>query len=321
MRLRLQISALALAGALLQAACAAPETVPAMPAGTGSSPVSVSEPLSLSSGGTQRTYRLHVPANVSGEVPLVLALHGGGGNSSTMVSVSHWVETADAEGFIVAFPEGVGRMANRATWNAGGCCAYAMTHGSEDITFISNLIDHLSAQYPVDPDRVYMAGLSNGGMLTNRAGALLGDKLAAIGTVVGAMFEDQPVPQAPLPVIAINAVHDDVVPYGGGLSPVSMVARAQSAPFLPAVESAARWADWNGCSETPIQSQAGTVITTRYQGCEDGADVVFVTLEDGGHGWPGGPTRRDDGLPPSDAVDATDLLWGFFAQHPAPPGQ
>lgn len=319
MTLRLRTSALTLASALILVSCAAPAGTPPPDAGPGA--VSVSQPLTLASSGKQRIYRLHIPANASGEMPLVLALHGGGGNSATMVSVSHWVETADAEGFIVAFPEGVGRMANRATWNAGGCCAYAMTSGSQDIAFIRDLIDHLSAQYPVDPDRVYMVGLSNGGMLTNRAGALLGDKLTAIGTVVAGMFEDQPVPEAPIPVIAISALHDDVVPYGGGMSPVSMVARSQSAPFLPAPESAARWARWNGCGETPSQSEAGTVITARYQGCEDGANVVFVTLEEGGHGWPGGPTRREGALPASDAVDATDVLWDFFAQHPAPPGQ
>jgi polyhydroxybutyrate depolymerase len=120
-------------------------------------------------------------------------------------------------------------------------------------------------------------------------------------------------------VIAINALHDDVVPYGGGMSPVSLVARSQNAPFLPASESAARWAGWNGCGETPSRSQTGTIVTTRYQGCE--ADVVFVTLEEGGHGWPGGPTRRQGALPASDAVDATDLLWDFFSRHPAPAAQ
>ena len=84
MTLRLRTSALALAAALVLAACAAPAGT--LPPDAGPAAVSVSQPLTLVSSGKQRVYRLHIPANAGGEMPLVLALHGGGGNSATMVS-------------------------------------------------------------------------------------------------------------------------------------------------------------------------------------------------------------------------------------------
>lgn len=268
---------------------------------------------SIWSSGDERTYDIYVPANASGPMPLVIALHGGGGNSSSMVASAGWVDKAQAEGFIAVFPNGVGRMEKRYTWNAGGCCAFAMNQNSPDVKFIGDLIEAVEASEPVDPHRVYLTGMSNGGMLTFRAAAVLGDKLAAVGTVVGAMFEDQPLPKGNMPIIMINAVHDGVVPYEGGVSPMPLVRKSQTAPFLPARETAKLWAAWNHCSGDPHTSREGSVVTQAYTDCA--ADTVFITLEEGGHGWPGGKALRESPEQASDAMNATDVLWSYFKEQ------
>lgn len=315
MRCCARFSGLALVLAVAQTACTSPAEVQTGPTNTAGT--DTLELRTLESAGARRTYRVHIPSTVSGEVPLVIVLHGGGGNGSTLIYSAGWLDKAEAEGFIVAFPDGTGRREDRYTWNAGGCCAYAMTSKAGDVAFIGDLIDHLSGELNVDPARIYLAGISNGGMLTHRVGAVHGDKLAAIGVVVGAMFEDQPVPTTKLPVLAINAIHDGVVPYEGGSSPMALVARAQSALFLSAAESANRWASWNGCDPSPEEVSSGSLTTLSYTGCKEGADVVFFSLADGGHGWPGGTKLRESPEQASTAINATDELWAFFATHPS----
>ncbi|MEZ6012833.1 MAG: PHB depolymerase family esterase [Hyphomonas sp.] len=267
----------------------------------------------IRSAGDDRTYDIYVPASASGPLPLVIALHGGGGNSSSMVASAGWVKKAKAEGFIAVFPNGVGRMEKRYTWNAGGCCAFAMTEKSPDVKFIGDLIDAVEASEPVDRQRVYLTGMSNGGMLTFRVAAELGDKLSAVGTVVGAMFEDQPLPKGNMPIVMINAVQDGVVPYDGGMSPMPLVRKSQTAPFLPARETAKRWASWNHCSGEPLAARKASVVTETFEGCT--ADTVFITLEEGGHGWPGGQALRESPEQASGAISATDELWAFFKEQ------
>jgi len=101
-----------------------------------------------------------------------------------MVNMSGFSDKADKENFAVVYPNGSGRMGNALlTFNAVGCCAYAMRNKVDDVAFISKLIDKLAADYSIDTKRVYVTGFSNGALMTHLLAAELPDKIAAAAPV------------------------------------------------------------------------------------------------------------------------------------------
>ena len=265
-------------------------------------------------GGVDRDYLLDTPAKASGPVPLVIVLHGGGGNARTMTP--RWLDTARREGFAVAFPNGVGRNANMGTWNAEGCCGFAMTSGSDDIAFIAAMIDDIARQHRIDQARVYVTGLSNGGMLTYRIGAALAPRIAAMAVVSGAMFGGETPPATPVPVLIMHGEQDDIVPFKGGTSPMALVARSQSKPFREVAYAVDFWRRADGCADKPAVEPRGDITVETYARCAKGGEVVFYRLKSAGHGWPG-PARNVGGLERAryDQIDATETIWRFFSRH------
>lgn len=269
---------------------------------------------SLRVGGVDRDYLLDAPAKASGPVPLVIALHGGGGNARTMTP--RWLDTARREGFAVAFPSGVGRTANMGTWNAGGCCGFAMTSASDDVAFISAMIDDIARDHRIDLTRVYVTGLSNGGMLTYRIGVALAPRVAAIAVVSGAMFGGEAPPATPVPVLIMHGEQDDIVPFNGGTSPMGLVARSQSVPFREVAYAVDFWRRADRCADKPVIAPKGDVTIETYVGCAKNSEVVFYRLKSAGHTWPG-PAPAVGGLERAryDQVDATEVIWRFFSRH------
>jgi polyhydroxybutyrate depolymerase len=252
----------------------------------------------------------------SQRLPLVLVLHGGGGNAAHAERMTGFTEKARKEGFIVVYPEGSGRLRTRLlTWNAGHCCGYAMNQGVDDVKFIRALIDQLTESYPVDTRRIYATGMSNGGMMTHRLGIELSDRLAAIAPVVATVFGDEKKPAHPISALMINGMLDRHVPHTGGV-PGGRGANAwDGSPARPALEQATFWARSNGCAKDPLREERSLQILWRYP-CSSGREVRLLLLKDNGHAWPGGRpgTRRGD--PPSTSVNATDVIWEFFKAHP-----
>lgn len=252
-------------------------------------------------------------------VPLVLVLHGGGGNGLNAIEMTGFDRKALDEGFIALFPEGTGRTV-LLTWNADHCCAYAMTEEIDDVGFIAALIDEMLRSYPVDPDRIYVTGMSNGAMMTHRVAIAMPDRIAAIAPVVGALFGDEPLPAGPVPAIVINGADDALVPFAGGPPPRSegglLFANAWDGTELrPSQYQGTFWSLANGCAglvPPPVETAAYTLWT--YD-CPSGAEVELYLVRDNGHAWPGGLAARAAADVPAEAFDATDVIWEFFARH------
>lgn len=265
--------------------------------------------------GITRSYVVRVPRNLAqanARLPLVLVLHGGGGNAANAESMSGFTEKAAQEGFIVAYPEGTSRFKGKLlTWNAGHCCGYAMEKKVDDVGFIRALIDQLSADYPVDSKRIYATGMSNGGMMSHRLGIELSDKLAAIAPVVAALFGDEMQPKHPVSALMLNGMLDKSVPHLGGPSGGRFTHAWDGAPTKPAVDQAAFWASANGCTKPPEQQDRGSFILWQYR-CPDGRTVALYLIKDNGHAWPGGRQGSRMGDAPSAAVHGTDVMWNFF---------
>jgi polyhydroxybutyrate depolymerase len=270
-------------------------------------------------GGRDRGYIVRVPPAVargSARVPLVIVLHGGGGNAVNAESMTGFTAKANAEKFIVVYPDGTGRRRDALlTWNAGHCCGYAMEKKVDDVGFIRALIDTLIARYPVDSKRVFVTGMSNGAMMTHRLGIELSDRVAAIAPVVGALFGDEARPRFPVSALIVNGLVDESVPYAGGAPGGRFSESWDGTPTEPAVEQGKFWAAANGCARTAPNVDHGRYLVVPYS-CPGSLGVESYTIKDGGHAWPGGQKGSRMGATPSTAINATNVIWTFFAQHP-----
>lgn len=273
---------------------------------------------SLVHDGKNRTYVVRMPAAVSKSkkrVPLVMVLHGGGGNAEVTERMTGFTAKAEKEGFIVVYPEGSSRFRDKLlTWNAGHCCGYAMGNRVDDVGFIGALIDRLIKDYPVDPRRVYATGMSNGGMMSHRLGIELSTKLAAIAPVVGTLFGDEKSPTQPVSAIMINGMLDKSVPYEGGPAGGRFAGSWDGTATQPALAQAEFWAKANRCSPDPDLEEHGPLLSWRYR-CAGGRAVELLLLKDTGHAWPGGQKGSSLGDAPGTALNATDVIWDFFRKR------
>jgi polyhydroxybutyrate depolymerase len=267
---------------------------------------------SVAIGDGKRDYQLFVPGR-KGPMPLVIALHGGGGNGAQLAKSAGLIEKAQKEGFILALPEGSARFAKLQTWNAGGCCAYAMKQKIDDVGFIRALIDDLERTQPVDPKRVYVVGMSNGGMMTQRVAIALSDRIAGAAVFVGALFGNEPTPVGPVPMLIVNAEKDEQVPVAGGTSTTGIVRKSQGMPYKPSRYAATWWASANNCTAGPARSETADYVRETWTKCVAGADVDFYITKDAEHGWPGGTIGRPGVTRSTGRVNGTDLMWAFFA--------
>jgi polyhydroxybutyrate depolymerase len=282
--------------------------------------------LSIVNGADSRDVIVHLPPGYDGsaDLPLVIVLHGGAGSAAHIQRHSQMDADADNYGFVVAYPDGSGRLQNGAfTWNAGHCCGYALETNSDDVGILNALIDAMLSHYTIDPARVYIAGISNGAMMAYRAGAELADKVAAIapiaGSIGGQVNAESPVifpdtPSSPVAVIAFHGKQDQHVLYDGGLSPMAI----QDGRIDLSVDSSVSfWVKANGCDPVPAsQTQSdGNIVIETYSSCQGGADVILVTIVDGGHAWPGARERLvgDD---PTQDISANQMMLEFFLAHP-----
>lgn len=269
---------------------------------------------SLVVGGVVRRYELHLPpSGAVGTLPLVLSLHGGLGTPEAESRLTGMDALADREGFLVAYPEGIGRH-----WNDGR----GTRSSADDVGFLSALVDELTARYPVDRARVFATGMSNGAMMSHRLGCELSEKIAAIAPVAGPMpaaLAPGCRPARPVSVLQISGTADPIVPYDGG------EVKNAGGEVLSAPETFRRWRALCGCVGTPARSvdpdraHDGThVVRERSAGCTGGAAVELVTVQRGGHTWPGGRAYLPAAFvgKVSRQLDATKEIWDFFRRHP-----
>ena len=262
-------------------------------------------------GGQNRDYRFYVPPTYTGNtaVPLVFNLHGLTSDAFQQELYSGMNSVADTAGFIVCYPDGLNN-----SWNSGFSAPY--WGGIDDVGFISVLIDTLSAQFNIDPARVFSCGMSNGGFMSFRLACELEDRIAAIASVTGTMTTlqtDNCVPTRPMPVLQIHGTLDAVVSYPGntislGVDSVINYWRTANACTAPVVTY----------NFPDISFEGSTVESFTYGGCTDGVEVIHYRVENGGHTWPGafpipaGITNQD--------IDASVEIWRFFNRwtHPNP---
>lgn len=263
----------------------------------------------LTYGGRERDYRVYVPGSLTETpVPLVIGMHGGFGSGEQFANTTRFDEQAEAGRFIVVYPDGTGAVP---TWNGGRCCGYAAREDVDDVGFIAALIDQMSADYPIDPARVFAVGHSNGAIMAFRLACELSDRIAAIGAVAGSLEISACEPDRPVSVLLIHGDADENHPFDGGQGPRSIAnVDFMSVPYTMTIVSQAM-----GCDPTSLLSSAGPINTSGYPGCADGVTVELQVIHGASHAWPGGKHGPGLGGEPTEAMDATAVLWEFLSQH------
>lgn len=319
---------------LAVAGCRSTAPDPDAPAGSRSSrkkpPVVAPQPLPVGlsthtvyDDGRERYVLVYRPANLPEKkrVPVVLALHGGGGQPENMVEMSGLNALADTHGFVVAYPSGSGSTPRRLFWNILKSGTYATVNEIDDIGFLHAVFDKVSDWVRVDSNRVYAAGFSQGAMMCYRLACdpVWSERLAAIAVVGGTMTVDPADCQAirPVPVISFHGRLDPFSHFAGGI--------AEKAPrndqvARPGVEDSIRyWVERGGLGPEPSASGANGMASMRQYGPDArGFEVVSWVIEDGGHTWPG----SDGNLPEwmmgnvNRDISASVLIWDFFSRHP-----
>jgi len=270
--------------------------------------------------GIRRTYIVKLPDNYyqkDSARPLVIGLHGTGGNAEQFEKAYGFEQKGNKEGFITIYPDGVEKkdgwgLLQIRTWNAGSCCDYAMYTNVNDVKFISTLIDNISNRFNVNKKRVYVTGMSNGGMMAYRLASELPDKIAAVGIVSGDMVAPKDASRKGIvPILHIHAIPDTKVPFAGGIG-------IGGYDFPPAMDGINYWVSRNNCGKDPeiIQHEGYEV---RSWSNSNGKTLVQCYLTgDGGHAWPSSEVQGRRGDIPSNVINATNLIWDFFDQCALP---
>jgi polyhydroxybutyrate depolymerase len=253
-----------------------------------------------------RSYILHVPPTYSKglDMPLVVVIHGYTGTAEGMEQWTHMSDKADKEGFIVAYPNGIPypwNDNNPQAWNCGGPWE-DWTAQTDDVGFINEMIEKISAYYSIDPNRIFITGHSNGSRMTYRLGFELSHKIAAIAPVSGQMvYESEKIPSYPVSVLHLHALDDTTVKYDGQHNPDETIYESVDSVLT-------RWSSYYSCKIIPDTLHIEDNYLVKSWSCDDiNTNIVLYLMKRGAHQW---FTVENSG------IDANDIIWEFFKSHP-----
>ncbi len=252
---------------------------------------------------------------------LILCLHNEEETPESMTRLTRrgFNKLADQNGFIVGYPEGLNEY-----WNDGREDSISLSHYNEidDVGFIEKLIDYGIDSFRVDPSRIFVTGLSNGGFMTFRLACELSKKIRGIAAVSASLALDQLVncsADSTVSVMIINGTRDPMMPYDGGEMIVDDRSQGSN---LGTEETIDFWLHENSCKEKSNKkdvSNANLFDETRserftWSNCKNKTKVVLITVTNGGHTWPGGRQymgEKSIGKTSKD-FDASKEIWRFF---------
>ena len=260
---------------------------------------------SFNHGGITREYLTYVPASYNGTtpVPVVLALHGLGDNMNNFAGIGmNYV--ADTANFIVVTPQAIVEtmFTNQTAWNSGaGMFGFTLNANIDDVGFLSELIDTISANYNVDLQRVFACGFSMGGFMSQRLACELNNKVAAIASVAGTIGSELNCsPGRAVPVCHFHGTGDATVPYTGNQFGMDVTAMISF------------WELNNGCSSGAINTSLPdifadnyTVEHSLYTSCDDNVEIELYRVDSADHIW----------LGPTNDIFYTTEIWEFFLKH------
>lgn len=247
----------------------------------------------------------------------MIALHGGLGTSSQFEANSGLDGFADSNKFIAVYPDGIGNLSDGSgyqTWNGGYCCGPAALYAVDDVTFIRTVVTELRRTLPINANRIYAMGHSNGGILSYRLACELSDVIVAIGMQAGSNIVSGCNPKLPVSVFHLHGTADTNVPIDGGRG-----TGLSSTNFVSARSSIDAMVKADGCSDlTPASLIANNsdVSALSWTNCKSNTEVRFVTVKGATHAWMGHAATSSNansyvGAPYAN-LDATRAILSFL---------
>ena len=258
-----------------------------------------------------RPFEIKIPSSYDATTAtaLIVVLHGFTGDGEQILSYFRMSDAAERHGFLVAYPDGSRDSLGRRHWNATDACCAFDANRTNDVRYLTALIDDVEANYTIDPKRVYIIGYSNGGYMSHRMACDHSNRVAAIVSLAGASWKDPDICQTlePVSILQVHGDLDNSVLYSGGIN--------GSIPYPSAVDTVSDWASRNGCTGILVDSGMNVDIDVGISGnetrvqqfgnCPTSGDVELWTILGGNHG-----PNFDNKWP--------DFIWAFLSNHPKP---
>lgn len=253
--------------------------------------VGADDTIQLRHKGRDRRYHLHLPAGVDtlGDLPLLVALHGEGRDGEAMRRATGLADFAGRNGFVVAFPDGTGRLAGSLSWNAGDIDVYAAHKRVDDVGFLKAMVRDIQLRTAIDARRVYVVGFDNGGAMCHRLARQAADVFAGVAVVGGVMLQDLDADDAGSPIAALLVHSDDDARFAVAGGQLRRGSHRVGYPGLRRVTD--YYVTRNNVQAYPDVEAADGVEVTEYGTSSADAPVMpvrVVRLARGGHAWPGG---------------------------------
>jgi polyhydroxybutyrate depolymerase len=256
--------------------------------------------LGLEHDGVEREALVYVPESYDGtrSTPLFMNFHGFGGYAEGHMEWADMRALSDTHGFVLTYPQG-SEMDGSPHWNTSLPSADNKSSAS-DFGFIDDLIDTIAATYTLDPDRIYAAGYSNGGMFAFGLACHRPERIAAVVSVSGTMLDDVGVDCTPPPtsVMTLHGTEDSVVRYEGGDDFQNSA--------LGVIDY---WVDLNGITGDPVEATATVgslqIDSLSYTGGTGGTEVQHYRVVGGDHVWFNFTV---------DGSSANTLIWDFVSR-------
>jgi polyhydroxybutyrate depolymerase len=273
---------------------------------------------SLMVDGYSRTFIVTLPQGWnSGMLPLVFALHGGGGTAEGMETLTGLESLSLSENFLLVYPQGF-----QNSWNDGRPTT-ANQLGINDLNFFKAMVTQLSSKYKIDQRMIYCTGISNGGFMASTMAFLLGNIFAACA-VDAATIDSVVITSIPISVsmMFLHGTDDPFVPFSGG---TTTIGEATTGVFVSHDQAVAKWVSIDACNSTPVitnfpdSAGDGTTITeSDYKNGLKGTEVIGYTINHGGHTWPNGWQYLPEAFigKTTRNLDANSVIWNFFKTHP-----
>ena len=234
---------------------------------------------SIQMGLLARPYTTVSPQNIrpDEQLPVVIALHGLGGDANAMLNATDWRGAVERDRFIAVFPQGVAN-----SWNMGPCCPPANLLQIDDFAYLDAVVTQVTTPPEVDAERLYLTGFSNGGIMSYAVVCARPGVYAALAPMSGSNVSGC-APTQPISLLHQHGDPDTTVPFDGSLSFSQLLSAAD---FPPVPQSVAAWAAADRCPSTPTTSTDGNGIDkTEWSPCGDDTRVELVRLPGVGHAW------------------------------------
>lgn len=271
------------------------------------------ETVELTIGGRDRTFVLRLPHDVplDGPAPLVLVLHGNhpDASGSQMRAWTEFDKQADAWGFAVAYPNGVGGC-----WADGRGVTTAEEAGVDDVGYLRAIIDWSAAHRGTYADRAVLAGMSNGAFMAHRMALEASDLVAVFAAVAGGLPASllDVRPTHAVSAMLIHGADDGMSPIEGGYSRHRGPNGELRGRTLSLDETAAQWRTIDRCPPGPGETRT-TEFSSRNTSDAGvgGTRVTAWTVFDAGHTWPGKPVPPEFGQVATLEFDAAEEICRF----------